>query len=146
MITPSSLSYYLSLASPLNLSTICCFSIPSGDFFQGRSLPLPLPLPAVTNTTSRALSSDEKESYTARQAKTGRPLSPHVTIYAFPAAALTSIANRVTGVALVVGEARPSTQWFILTQWFISTQWLGLTFSPSITTGDSTRGSRGSSY
>jgi succinate dehydrogenase (ubiquinone) cytochrome b560 subunit len=37
--------------------------------------------------------------------KTGRPVSPHVTIYAFPAGALTSITNRVTGVALSVGAA-----------------------------------------
>ncbi|CAN0412533.1 unnamed protein product [Pylaiella littoralis] len=46
---------------------------------------------------------DKNESYTARQARTGRPVSPHVTIYDFPPAALSSIANRVTGVALVVG-------------------------------------------
>lgn len=44
------------------------------------------------------------ESYTERQAKLGRPLSPHVTIYKFPAAALTSIVNRVTGVALSAGS------------------------------------------
>ena len=35
--------------------------------------------------------------------KTGRPVSPHVTIYAFPMAAVSSITNRVTGVALSVG-------------------------------------------
>ena len=35
--------------------------------------------------------------------KTQRPVSPHVTIYAFPITALTSITNRVTGVALSVG-------------------------------------------
>ena len=35
--------------------------------------------------------------------KTGRPVSPHVTIYSFPIAALTSITNRVTGVALSIG-------------------------------------------
>lgn len=35
--------------------------------------------------------------------QTGRPVSPHVTIYSFPIAALTSITNRVTGVALSVG-------------------------------------------
>ena len=35
--------------------------------------------------------------------KTGRPVSPHVTIYSFPIAALTSITNRVTGIALSVG-------------------------------------------
>ena len=37
--------------------------------------------------------------------KTGRPLSPHVTIYSFPIAALSSITNRVTGVALSLGAA-----------------------------------------
>lgn len=35
--------------------------------------------------------------------KTGRPVSPHVTIYSFPIAALTSIANRVTGMTLSIG-------------------------------------------
>jgi succinate dehydrogenase (ubiquinone) cytochrome b560 subunit len=35
--------------------------------------------------------------------ETGRPVSPHVTIYAFPVAALSSITNRVTGVAMAVG-------------------------------------------
>lgn len=35
--------------------------------------------------------------------KTGRPVSPHVTIYAFPAAALTSICVRATGMALSFG-------------------------------------------
>lgn len=35
--------------------------------------------------------------------KTGRPVSPHVTIYSFPIAALTSITNRVTGVTLSFG-------------------------------------------
>lgn len=72
---------------------------------RARCLPSHLPKQGrpLAAVTSRALSSSEKESYTARQAKTGRPLSPHVTIYDFPAAALTSIANRVTGVALVAG-------------------------------------------
>jgi succinate dehydrogenase (ubiquinone) cytochrome b560 subunit len=37
--------------------------------------------------------------------KTGRPVSPHVTIYAFPIAALSSITNRVTGCALSMGCA-----------------------------------------
>ena len=44
-----------------------------------------------------------RKNYSARQARTGRPVSPHVTIYSFPAAALTSIAIRVTGCALSVG-------------------------------------------
>lgn len=37
--------------------------------------------------------------------KTGRPVSPHVTIYAFPVGAISSITNRVTGVALSFGAA-----------------------------------------
>jgi succinate dehydrogenase (ubiquinone) cytochrome b560 subunit len=37
--------------------------------------------------------------------ETGRPVSPHVTIYAFPVGALTSITNRVTGCALSFGCA-----------------------------------------
>jgi succinate dehydrogenase (ubiquinone) cytochrome b560 subunit len=32
--------------------------------------------------------------------RTGRPVSPHVTVYAFPIAALSSITNRVTGCAM----------------------------------------------
>jgi hypothetical protein len=43
------------------------------------------------------------ESYTEKQAKKGRPLSPHVTIYKFPTVALSSITNRVTGVILTGG-------------------------------------------
>lgn len=43
------------------------------------------------------------QTYSARQVLTGRPVSPHVTIYAFPVAALTSIANRVTGITLSFG-------------------------------------------
>jgi succinate dehydrogenase (ubiquinone) cytochrome b560 subunit len=35
--------------------------------------------------------------------KTGRPVSPHVTIYSFPIAALSSITNRVMGSAMAVG-------------------------------------------
>jgi len=45
-------------------------------------------------------------SYSEEQAKKGRHVSPHVTIYKFPIAALTSIVNRGTGVALSAGEAR----------------------------------------
>jgi succinate dehydrogenase (ubiquinone) cytochrome b560 subunit len=37
--------------------------------------------------------------------KTGRPISPHVTVYAFPMAAISSITNRVTGVAISFGAA-----------------------------------------
>lgn len=49
--------------------------------------------------------STSSSSYSERQAKLGRPVSPHVTIYRFPLSALTSIANRVTGVSLSVGVA-----------------------------------------
>lgn len=35
--------------------------------------------------------------------QTGRPVSPHVTIYTFPITALSSITNRVTGSAMAVG-------------------------------------------
>ena len=45
-----------------------------------------------------------KEMYTAQQAKLGRPVSPHVTIYAFPITAISSIVVRVTGVALGAGK------------------------------------------
>jgi succinate dehydrogenase (ubiquinone) cytochrome b560 subunit len=44
------------------------------------------------------------ESYTEKQARKGRPVSPHVTIYKFPITSISSIMNRVTGVALSVGE------------------------------------------
>jgi len=43
------------------------------------------------------------ESYTESQAKKGRFVSPHVTIYKFPITALSSITNRVTGVFLTIG-------------------------------------------
>lgn len=43
------------------------------------------------------------ETYSERQAKKGRPVSPHVTIYKFPVVALSSITNRVTGAGLSVG-------------------------------------------
>jgi len=45
------------------------------------------------------------ENYSHRMNKTGRPVSPHVTIYQFPVAALTSICIRVTGCALTFGSA-----------------------------------------
>eukprot|EP00560_Eucampia_antarctica_P006560 CAMPEP_0197824848 /NCGR_PEP_ID=MMETSP1437-20131217/2055_1 /TAXON_ID=49252 ORGANISM="Eucampia antarctica, Strain CCMP1452" /NCGR_SAMPLE_ID=MMETSP1437 /ASSEMBLY_ACC=CAM_ASM_001096 /LENGTH=142 /DNA_ID=CAMNT_0043424641 /DNA_START=153 /DNA_END=581 /DNA_ORIENTATION=+ len=47
----------------------------------------------------------EKENYSERMNQTERPVSPHVTIYAFPITALTSITNRVTGLALSIGAA-----------------------------------------
>lgn len=60
-----------------------------------------IPLGVATRVLS---STPKKESYTARQLKTGRPISPHVEIYDFPPAAISSITNRITGVALVGGE------------------------------------------
>mmetsp|Transcript_31430 Transcript_31430/g.53043 ORF Transcript_31430/g.53043 Transcript_31430/m.53043 type:complete len:168 (+) Transcript_31430:57-560(+) len=59
---------------------------------------------SFVSQTARAMNSSESsESYTEKQAKLGRPVSPHVTIYKFPITALSSITNRVTGVALSVG-------------------------------------------
>ena len=43
------------------------------------------------------------QNYSSRMKESGRPVSPHVTIYAFPIAALSSITNRVTGIAMAVG-------------------------------------------
>jgi succinate dehydrogenase (ubiquinone) cytochrome b560 subunit len=42
-------------------------------------------------------------SHIEKNEKLGRPVSPHVTIYAFPLAAWTSVAHRFTGAALTVG-------------------------------------------
>jgi succinate dehydrogenase (ubiquinone) cytochrome b560 subunit len=58
-------------------------------------------------TASRPLAtiaSKKDETYTQRQNKTGRPVSPHVTIYRFPIAAVSSVLNRGTGMALTAGE------------------------------------------
>ncbi|GAX24530.1 hypothetical protein FisN_18Lh084 [Fistulifera solaris] len=44
-------------------------------------------------------------NYSKRMKEMGRPVSPHVTVYAFPTVALSSITNRVTGCALSVGCA-----------------------------------------
>ena len=52
-------------------------------------------------------SADEfkQQNYSARMAASRRPVSPHVTIYSFPACALSSIATRITGCALSFGAA-----------------------------------------
>jgi hypothetical protein len=42
-------------------------------------------------------------TYTERQERLGRPVSPHVDIYKFPPAAISSITNRFTGIGLSVG-------------------------------------------
>eukprot|EP00948_MAST-09A_sp_MAST-9A-sp1_P002835 g2835.t1 len=58
------------------------------------------------HTNAPAHSSKDDDSgltYTQRQDKTGRPISPHVTIYAWPVIALSSVTNRITGCLLGVG-------------------------------------------
>lgn len=68
-------------------------------------------LPAHTSSRSMTILSKEsgetfkKQNYNTRMAATRRPVSPHVTIYSWPVAALTSITNRVTGVTLSFGAA-----------------------------------------
>mmetsp|Transcript_9011 Transcript_9011/g.9533 ORF Transcript_9011/g.9533 Transcript_9011/m.9533 type:complete len:155 (+) Transcript_9011:57-521(+) len=56
------------------------------------------PLVQISKTSIRSLS-----TYSEKQEKTGRPLSPHVTIYAFPTVAISSIAVRGTGIGLAFG-------------------------------------------
>jgi hypothetical protein len=51
----------------------------------------------------RSFAEAAKMPYSERMAKLGRPVSPHVTIYAFPVVALSSITVRVTGVLLTIG-------------------------------------------
>eukprot|EP01006_Ploeotia_vitrea_P045496 TRINITY_DN66947_c6_g2_i2.p2 TRINITY_DN66947_c6_g2~~TRINITY_DN66947_c6_g2_i2.p2 ORF type:complete len:190 (+),score=88.98 TRINITY_DN66947_c6_g2_i2:37-570(+) len=46
---------------------------------------------------------DEQQQRQLWTSTTGRPISPHVSIYKFPLPALTSITNRATGVAAWVG-------------------------------------------
>lgn len=60
---------------------------------------------AARSSGIRSLSSVPagEKSYSERQAEKGRPVSPHVQIYAFPTVAISSITNRVTGVMLSVG-------------------------------------------
>jgi succinate dehydrogenase (ubiquinone) cytochrome b560 subunit len=43
------------------------------------------------------------QNYNERMKNKGMPVSPHVTVFAFPMVALTSITNRVTGCALSFG-------------------------------------------
>lgn len=57
------------------------------------------------SSSIRSLSTTAEETYTDRMKKKGRPVSPHVTTYAFPIVALSSITQRVTGVMLTVGMA-----------------------------------------
>ena len=59
----------------------------------------------VRTAPSRALSAvpNERESYNDRMKKTGRPVSPHVTVYAFPTVAISSVTVRITGCLLSIG-------------------------------------------
>lgn len=58
---------------------------------------------AAARVAVRASSTSAAQTYSERQAALGRPVSPHVEIYAFPVTALSSITNRATGVALTIG-------------------------------------------
>ena len=61
-----------------------------------RSVLLPRrPLSTTTSTTAK--------SYSERMNATGRPISPHITIYAFPTIAISSILVRSTGILLTIG-------------------------------------------
>jgi hypothetical protein len=57
----------------------------------------------VQFSAARSMSS-KVEPYTERQNRTGRPVSPHVTIYKWPVAAVSSVLNRATGMTLTVGQ------------------------------------------
>eukprot|EP00592_Proboscia_alata_P008799 CAMPEP_0194364100 /NCGR_PEP_ID=MMETSP0174-20130528/11997_1 /TAXON_ID=216777 /ORGANISM="Proboscia alata, Strain PI-D3" /LENGTH=144 /DNA_ID=CAMNT_0039137937 /DNA_START=134 /DNA_END=568 /DNA_ORIENTATION=- len=54
----------------------------------------------MTILSKKSAEDYKKQNYSERMARTGRPVSPHVTIYAFPIMALSSITNRITGIAL----------------------------------------------
>lgn len=59
----------------------------------------------VGRVAARAMATSSGASYSEQQAALGRPVSPHVTIYAFPVTAISSITNRATGVGLSLGFA-----------------------------------------
>ena len=64
--------------------------------------------PALRIVSQRTFASssakqDDDVPYTVRQERLGRPLSPHVTIYAWPIAAISSVTHRITGGALTIG-------------------------------------------
>jgi succinate dehydrogenase (ubiquinone) cytochrome b560 subunit len=55
---------------------------------------------APQKTLAKALST---ASYSERQARLGRPVSPHVEIYSFPITAISSVSNRFASMGLSVG-------------------------------------------
>lgn len=57
----------------------------------------------LASSSGSSAAAEVKPSYSERMAKTGRPVSPHVTVYRFPIVSISSITNRVTGVLLSVG-------------------------------------------
>lgn len=60
---------------------------------------------AMTIISKATSEEHKKQNYNERMTKTNRPVSPHLSIYSFPIAALTSITNRITGVILTFGAA-----------------------------------------
>jgi len=44
-------------------------------------------------------------TYSEKMEKTGRPISPHITIYAWPTIAISSVMMRGTGIMLSIGTA-----------------------------------------
>lgn len=63
-----------------------------------------IPATVSSKAVVRLMASKTELSYTEQQAAKGRHVSPHVTVYKFPIAALSSITNRVTGVVLSAGK------------------------------------------
>ena len=61
------------------------------------------PVRDMTVLSKKSAEEYEKQNYTERMSRTGRPVSPHLTIYSWPIVALSSITNRVTGIGLYFG-------------------------------------------
>ena len=59
--------------------------------------------PALARPLAIVTAGPKAGSHKEKNEALGRPLSPHVTIYAFPLAAIASITHRVTGFGLTVG-------------------------------------------
>ena len=64
---------------------------------------LQITLPRAILPQSCRPMSTTADKWKEKNEKSGRPVSPHVLIYKFPIAAITSIANRGTGLALSGG-------------------------------------------
>jgi succinate dehydrogenase (ubiquinone) cytochrome b560 subunit len=57
------------------------------------------------NTYIHACMHKMLQNYNARMEKTGRPVSPHISMYQFPIVVFSSGINRVTGVLMTFGAA-----------------------------------------